>query len=134
MLEDAPPVGIGSMDELRAETLFPSKRYSEDVRSRAIEAVNDRRLRNPRDRTIFREIAREFGVGEQSLRLWVKKCDQDQVAEAIAESGATEPDSPLSQIQMELEVKRLRRQLEKLQEENALLKKAFVVFSSEWSK
>ncbi|MFK4808802.1 hypothetical protein ACI3KW_01210 [Devosia sp. ZW T5_3] len=40
----------------------------------------------------------------------------------------------LDQIQMATELRRLRRQLEKLQEENALLMKAFVVFSSEWSK
>lgn len=115
--------------------MFSSPRYSEDLRARAIDAVNDRRIRNPRDRTIYREVAREFDVGEQSLRLWVKKSDQQQVASVTG--GLTEADreiGELDQIQMETELKRLRRQLEKLQEENTLLKKAFVVFSSEWSK
>jgi transposase-like protein len=115
--------------------LFSSPRYSEDLRTRAINAVNERRIRNPRDRTIYREIARELGVGEQSLRLWVKKSDQDQVASVTGDlPDAARELGELDQIQMETELKRLRRQLEKLQEENALLKKAFVVFSAEWSK
>ena len=117
--------------------MFSSARYSEDLRIRAIEAVNQRRLRNPRDRSIYREIADELGVGEQSLRLWVKKNDQLHVDARIDlqhSDGDARALGDLDQIQMETELKRLRRQLEKLQEENALLKKAFVVFSSEWSK
>lgn len=104
---------------------------------RAIEAVNQRRLQNPRDRSIFREVADELGVGEQSLRLWVKKSDQLQIDARLDPDhagGKTLQLGDLDQLQMETELKRLRRQLEKLQEENALLKKAFVVFSSEWSK
>lgn len=104
---------------------------------RAIEAVNQRRLRNPRDRSIFREVADELGVGEQSLRLWVKKSDQLQIDARLDPDhagGKALQLGDLDQLQMETELKRLRRQLEKLQEENALLKKAFVVFSSEWSK
>lgn len=122
------------MDDLRTEISFPSGRYSEDVRGRAIEAVNERRLRRPGDRTIFREVARDFGVGEQSLRLWVKKMDRERVNALIEDPDRAGADQELSRIQMEQEVKRLRSQLEKLREENTLLRKAFVVFSSEWSK
>lgn len=117
--------------------MFSSARYSEDLRIRAIEAVNQRRLRNPRDRSIYREIASELNVGEQSLRLWVRKNDQSRVETRIDPQhagGSARELGDLDQLQMETELKRLRKQLEKLQEENALLKKAFVVFSSEWSK
>lgn len=121
--------------------MFSAKRYPEDLRNKAIEAVNQRRLVNPRDRTIYREIAEEFEIGEQSLRLWVKKQDtQPDDGEAFTEfeSDETKPladtDVPMTQAELEVELKKLRTKIEKLKSENQLLKKAFVVFSSDWSK
>lgn len=98
--------------------------------------MDDRRLRNPRDRTIFREVALEFGIGEQSLRLWVKKHDADGRKPAVVTpSSPAEPeDLARTPAQLEAEVRSLRRKIEKLQAENDVLKRAFVVFSSEWEK
>lgn len=113
--------------------MFSAKRYPEDLRSKAIAAVNHRRLKDPKDRTIYREVADAFDIGEQSLRLWVKKSD----ASATSPSGTTSaeaPIQPMTQLQMEAELSRLRNKVAKLQTENALLKKAFVAFSSEWDE
>lgn len=121
--------------------MFSAKRYPENIRNKAIEAVNERRLVNPRDRTIYREVAEEFNIGEQSLRLWVKKQDiqpEENERLTIPESDDIEllPDDniPMTQVELEGELKKLRSKIEKLKAENQLLKKAFVVFSSDWSK
>lgn len=88
--------------------------------------VDRRRLKNPRDRTIFREVAERFEVGEQSLRLWVR----DHDVEKLGGKSAATPQS--NDVAAELEA--LRRKIQKLQTENDVLKRAFVAFSSEWSK
>lgn len=117
--------------------MFSANRYPDDVRSKAVAAVDERRLRKPTDRTIFREVAETFGIGEQSLRLWVKKRDDEnrkvdgqEQAFAAMQRDAGE----FASASLEAEVKRLRRKVEKLQAENDVLKRAFVVFSSEWEK
>jgi transposase-like protein len=117
--------------------LFSARRYPTDIRSEAVAAVEQRRLRNPGDRTIFREVAAEYGIGEQSLRLWVKKHDVDGRSAAETRSAEGDPiadNTPKTPAQLEAEVKALRKKIEKLQAENDVLKRAFVVFSSEWEK
>lgn len=113
--------------------MFSARRYSEDVRNKAIEAVNLRRLKDPKDRTVYREVAQDYQIGEQSLRLWVKKEDSVAALSQVAIPGdATMP--PMTRLQMEAELKRLRNRVAKLQNENTLLKKAFVAMSSEWQE
>ncbi|MFG1347421.1 hypothetical protein V5F59_21215 [Xanthobacter autotrophicus DSM 431] len=91
--------------------------------------VERRRLLNPRDRTVYREVAGQFGVGEQSLRLWMKKRDAERLEAAEPAAGSGDVMSPE---QMHSELQALRRQIQKLRTENDVLKRAFVVFSSEW--
>lgn len=112
------------------------KRYPDELRSEAVAAVERRRERNPADRTIFREVAEKFQVGEQSLRLWVKKEDARRL-ETIAQSNGSREhpeDDFLSEERLHSELVSLRRRIQKLQLENDLLKRAFVVFSKEWSE
>ncbi|RWX81645.1 hypothetical protein EPK99_05110 [Neorhizobium lilium] len=110
-----------------------NKRYSDELRERAVALVDERRIRNPRDRTIFRVIADELAVGEQSLRLWVKQFDKARVGASEKKRKLhTHSDQPPEHVEAELEI--LRKKIEKLQAENDVLKRAFVVFSSEWSE
>jgi transposase len=111
-----------------------SARYNASVKELAVAEVDRRRLQNPRDRSIYREVAREVGVGEQSLRLWVKKKDAAQFHENVSGAAAVERGhgEPMSPEQMKSELQLLRRQIQKLRTENDVLKRAFVVFSSEW--
>lgn len=106
-----------------------SARYTASVKDLAAAEVDRRRLQNPRDRTIYREVARQFGVGEQSLRLWVKKRDAERLD---ADAATSAPGEVMSPEQMHSELQLLRRQIQKLRTENEVLKRAFVVFSSEW--
>lgn len=114
------------------------RRYSRDLRERAVAAVDERRLRNPRDRTIYREVAQGFGVGEQSLRLWVKKNDAERIENKRDREAQASPEpngaGAISQADMEAELASLRKQIQKLRAENDVLKRAFVVFSSEWGR
>lgn len=115
------------------------RRYPEGIRGEAVAAVEERRLRNPRDRTIYREVAGQFNVGEQSLRLWVKKYDAERrraasAAEKADDSATATSSEVMSTERLEAELAAMRRKIEKLQAENEVLKRAFVVFSSEWSK
>ncbi len=130
---------MSSSSQEKSQGLFSARRYAEDVRSNAIAAVDERRLKNPMDRTIYREVADEFNIGEQSLRLWVKKHDADSRDVASRDGGeadepAERPAKNLTHAQLEAEVLSLRKKIEKLQAENDVLKRAFVVFSSEWEK
>lgn len=126
-------------EALKDTALTLDNRYPEKLRLSAIDAVDQRRLRNPRDRTIFREVAKRFSVGEQSLRLWVKKNDSERVkrkgnnGKESSQRGQHEV-HVVSSKQFEAELDKMRRQIEKLKAENDVLKRAFVVFSAEWSE
>lgn len=113
-------------------------RYPNKTRDAAVAAVDQRRLRNPRDRTIFREVAEKFAVGEQSLRLWVKKNDDQRLSKADTSGKgrqrASKQAASLSQDQLQSEIGRMRKQIERLKAENDVLKRAFVVFSAEWGE
>ena len=91
--------------------------------------VDRRRTKNPRDRTIFREVAKQLEVGEQSLRLWVRHYDSERLGTRSKPAhGKPLPDTVTAELDA------LHRRIEKLQAENDVLKRAFVAFSSEWSK
>lgn len=110
-----------------------NKKYAQGVREKAIATVEERRLRNPRDRTIFREVAEAFKVGEQSLRLWVRASDEARLkAEGPVPSAYESGGATVENMAAELEA--LRRKIQKLQAQNDVLKRAFVVLSSEWGK
>lgn len=49
------------------------QKYSPETREAATAKVLERRKADPKDRSVLREVAEEFLVGEQSLRAWVGK-------------------------------------------------------------
>lgn len=51
------------------------RKYSNEVRDQSVERVLERRRGEPRNRSIVREVAEEFGIGQQSLRQWVARFD-----------------------------------------------------------
>lgn len=51
------------------------RKYSDEVRRRAVERVLQRRRDEPENRSIVREVAEEFEVGPQSLRKWLTRYD-----------------------------------------------------------
>ena len=90
------------------------RRYSDELRERAV------RLRlEQMDRPVT-HIARELGIGPESLRLWVKQHEADH-----GESKDT-----LATVERE-ELKLLRKENTRLRKANQVLKDASVFFATE---
>ncbi len=70
----------------------------------------------------MREVERSLGITLESSRGWVQKHQEHQDGAFI---GRVAPDSP------EAELKRLRKENERLQRERDILKKAVTIFSTD---
>ena len=49
-----------------------SKRYPPELKERAVRLVRELRLADPRDQGVVTRVARQLGVGTESLRNWIK--------------------------------------------------------------
>jgi len=68
------------------ETILPfEKKYSTAIREQSLAHVLERRLAEPGNRAVIRETAAQFGIGEQSLRGWIRAHER---ANAPATAGA----------------------------------------------
>lgn len=102
------------------------KKYSDEVRDAAVRRVADRRQNEPGNRSILREVAEEFEVGEQSLRIWVKRLDDGMFATGEAARLRQAPKEQLLSRIADLEA-----EVEELREENAVLRRASMIFAAE---
>lgn len=88
-------------------------RYPRELRERLVARVVDRG-------EIMAEVAREEGVGGETLRQWVRKERKARAAEEGQDSSAESE-----------ELKRLRKELRETQMERDFLKKAAAFFAKE---
>jgi transposase len=70
-----------------------------------------------------RQVAADLGIGEGLLRRWRRDHEQEV---SVARTGTTAATDKLS---LEEEVRRLRRENERLRQERDILKKAVAIFS-----
>ncbi len=86
------------------------KRYPSELKERGVRMVQDLRRADPADTGVVARVARQLGVGVESLRTWVKQAEVD----AGQRPGvSTEEHDEL--VQLRKEVKELRRANEILQ-------------------
>jgi transposase-like protein len=96
-----------------------SKRYPPELKDRAVRMVQELRREDPGDTGVFSRVARQLGIGLESLRSWVKQADVD----AGDRGGLTSAER--------VELVELRKQNRELQRSNDILQAAAVFFGAE---
>lgn len=99
------------------------KKYPDELRERAVEMVFRLRAERGSSYGVVRAVAREVGVGDQSLRQWVKQADAER--SGLARGG--DPDRATSSRR----IAELERENEQLRRSNSILRAAMVFFSRE---
>jgi transposase len=95
------------------------RRYPLELKERAVRMAVDLRREDPGDRTVIRRVARQLGVGDESLRNWVKQTEID----AGTKSGMTSAERD--------ELAELRKENRELRRANDILQAAATFFGAE---
>jgi len=102
------------------ESTKPSqKRYPPELKERAVRMVLDLRSQDPKDQGVITRVARQLGVGTESLRTWVNQAEVN----AGNRPGLT-TDEQAEMAELKKEVRELRRA-------NAILQAAATFFGAE---
>jgi transposase len=96
-----------------------SKRYPLELKERAVRMVRELRLEDPGDQGVVSRVARQLGVGSESLRLWVKQAEVD----AGLKPGVTTAEHD--------ELVTLRKENKELRRANDILQAAATFFGAE---
>ena len=95
------------------------KRYPPELKERATKMVRDLRAQDPKDVNVISRVARQLGVGSESLRHWVKQAEIDDGQRA----GLTTEERA--------ELTRLRKENFELQRSNDILQAAATFFGAQ---
>jgi len=94
-----------------------SKRYSPEVKERAVRLVRESAADHPSEWAAIRSIATKVGCNPETLRNWVRKAERD----AGERPGATSDE--------QARIKELERENRELKRANEILKKASAFFA-----
>ena len=97
----------------------PPPRYPDELRERAVKMVHELRMADPNDRGVVSRVARQLGVGSESLRIWVSRAE----IEDGERPGMTEAERA--------ELKDLRKEVKELRRANDILQAAASFFGAE---
>jgi transposase len=100
-------------------TMSAPKKYPDELRERAVRLVFQIRQERGSSHDVIPEVAAKLGIGDQSLRLWVKQADID-----AGERPGTSTTDAQRIAELEREVRDLRRS-------NEILKAASAFFARE---
>ena len=95
------------------------KKYSDELRERAVRLVFQVRRETGRTQGVIPEVARKLGIGDQSLRTWVKQAEIDN----NERPGTSTTDAQ--------RIAELEREARELQRANEILKAASAFFARE---
>jgi transposase len=96
-----------------------TKRYPPELKERAVRMVLDLQRQDPGDKTVISRVARQLGVGLESLRTWVKQA----VVDAGNGPGVTTAEHD--------ELVELRKEVKELRRSNDILQAAASFFGAE---
>src|ERR1700722_1862383 len=96
-----------------------AKRYPPELKQRAVRMVLEAREHDPQAQGCIARIARQLGVGDQSLRNWVNQADTDRGKRA----GLTTEERE--------RLKALEKENRELKRSNEILKRASAFFAAE---
>ena len=94
-------------------------RYPSELKERAVRMVLELQREDPRDKNVISRVARQLGVGSESLRLWVKQAEID--------AGRR----PGLKTEEQAELTRLRKENFELRRANDILQAAAAFFGAE---
>ena len=94
-----------------------SKRYPPELKDRAVRLVHELRQQDPHDKTVVSRVARQLGVGTESLRSWLRQAD-------AGDPGGLSPAE-------RDELKELRKENKELRRANDILQSAATFFGAE---
>ena len=95
------------------------KRYPTELKDRAVRMVAELRREDPGDLSVISRVARQLGVGVESLRQWVKQADVD----AGSRGGVSTEERE--------ELRGLRKEVKELRRANDILRAAASFFGAE---
>jgi transposase len=95
------------------------QKYPDELRERAVRMVQEIRRETGESHGVITRVARELGIGPESLRQWVNRAEID----AGARPGVTSEEAA--------EIKRLKRENAELRRANDILKAASIFFATE---
>ena len=94
-------------------------RYPSELKDRAVRMVIDLRRADPNDKSVISRVARQLGVGAESLRNWVTRAEiEDGQRPGMTEAERTE-------------LKELRKEVRELRRANDILQAAASFFGAE---
>jgi transposase len=96
-----------------------SRRYPPELKERAVRMVLDLRQADPGDHGVMSRVARQLGVGTESLRLWVRQAEID----GGTRTGVTTAE--------QAEIAELRKENRELKRANEILQAAASFFGAE---
>jgi len=96
-----------------------SKRYPPELKERAVRMVRELRLEDPSDQGVIGRVARQLGVGKESLRAWEKQAEVN----AGRQPGVTTAEHD--------ELVTLRKETKELRRANDILQAAATFFGAE---
>ena len=94
-------------------------RYPSELKDRAVRMVRDLQQTDPQDKNVISRVARQLGVGSESLRTWVKLAE----IEEGKRPGMNEAERS--------ELKELRKENRELRRANDILQAAASFFGAE---
>jgi transposase-like protein len=98
---------------------FMPKRIDEQLKARAVRLVTDHQQEYQSLTAACEAVARQLGVGQESVRRWVRQAEVD----AGSREGLTTQESA--------EIRRLKAENRRLREDNEILKAASMFFAGE---